>query len=292
MEETNTVADVVNGPTGELSGPAAPDSSGPPSRLERYLARTTTPMIIIAFVYLLIYSAQVVWVGASNSQKQALDVVGVALYMVFLLDFALRIYFSENRLRYILRNPIDLVVIVLPAARSLRVLRVFAALRVLVERGQRVNAGTAWLSLMLAVCLLVYVAALAVLDAERGAPDATITSLPDALWWGFVTVTTVGYGDEFPVTGLGQVTAVFLMLVGIGLLGSVTATVASWIADRFKQEEDVEQLAILKELQAIREELAVLRAAAGVPASGVVTTTDASASGVARGSAGPDEGDR
>ena len=130
---------------------------------------------------------------------------------------------------------------------------------------------------MVAVCLLVYVAALAVLDAERGAPDATITSFPDALWWGFVTVTTVGYGDEFPVTATGQITAVFLMLVGIGLLGSVTATVASWIADRFQQQEDIEQLAILEELRAIREELAVLRAAAGVPGDDSVATPDGGA---------------
>jgi voltage-gated potassium channel len=69
------------------------------------------------------------------------------------------------------------------------------------------------------------------------------------------------------VTATGQITAVFLMLVGIGLLGSVTATVASWIAERFQAQEDIEQLAILAELRAIREELAVLRAAAGVPAA-------------------------
>lgn len=270
------MADVVREAPGQ-PGDSATLSPASPTRLDRYLARTTTPMLVAAFAYLVVYTAQVVWIGANGAQSRILEGLALALYLVFLIDFALRIYMSEDRLRYIMRNPIDLVVIVLPAARSLRVLRVFAALRVLVERGQRVNAGTAWLSLMVAVSLLVYVAALAVLDAERGAPDATITSFPDALWWGFVTVTTVGYGDEFPVTATGQITAVFLMLVGIGLLGSVTATVASWIADRFQQQEDIEQLAILEELRAIREELAVLRAAAGVPGDDSVATPDGGA---------------
>lgn len=263
------MAEVVREVPGEPDDSATPDPATPDpatvSRLDRYLARTTTPMIVVAFAYLIVYTVQVVWVGASGTEGRILEGLALALYVLFLFDFALRIYMSDNRVQYVLRNPIDLVVIVLPAARSLRVLRVFAALRVLVERGQRVNAGTAWLSLMLAVTLLVYVAALAVLDAERGAPDATITTFPDALWWGFVTVTTVGYGDEFPVTATGQITAVFLMLVGIGLLGSVTATVASWVADRFQQQEDIEQMAILTELRAIREELAVLRSAAGIP---------------------------
>jgi len=239
----------------------AEDALDSPTRLERYLARSTVPMLVAAFLYLLIFTEQVVWVSATETQAQILEGLALLLYLVFLLDFAIRIFLSEDRWRYILRNPIDLVVIVLPAARALRVLRVFAALRVLFERGQRVNVGTAWLSLMAAVVLLVYVAALAVLDAERGAPDATIESFPDALWWGFVTVTTVGYGDEFPVTAAGQITAVFLMLVGIGLLGSVTATVASWIAERFEAQEDIEQLAILAELKELRAELALIKAA-------------------------------
>lgn len=241
------------------------NGSETPSRLERYVERTSTPILGLALFYLAIYSLQVLWLDMPPAVVSALDAIGLILYMVFVVDFGIRIYLSENRWRYIAGNPIDLVVILLPAARALRLLRVFVALRLLFSRGVRVNLGQAWLSLLTAVALLVYVAALAVLDAERFAPESTIVSFPDALWWGFVTVTTVGYGDEYPVTAVGQVTAVLLMLVGIGLLGSVTATVAGWVADRFEQAEDAEQLAILHELRAIREELLVLRAAVGVP---------------------------
>lgn len=237
------------------------DEGGSPTRLDRYVERTSTPILVAAFVYLIIYTEQVVWISATDSQARILEALALLLYAVFVVDFLVRIYLAQDRWRYILRNPIDLVVIVLPAARSLRILRVFTALRVMFDRGSRVNFGNAWLSVLLAAFLLVYVAALAVLDAERNAPDSTIENFPDALWWGFVTVTTVGYGDEFPVTTTGRMVAVFLMLVGIGLLGSVTASVAGWIANRFEEQEDEEQLAILAELKALREELATIKAA-------------------------------
>lgn len=76
---------------------------------------------------------------------------------------------------------------------------------------------------------------LAVLDAERGA-GGSIQTFPDALWWAFVTITTVGYGDFFPVTNIGRFVAVAVMVGGIALIGIVTATLASWIVERVTSE--------------------------------------------------------
>lgn len=72
------------------------------------------------------------------------------------------------------------------------------------------------------------IAALAMLDAERDADGATIHTFGDALWWGATTVTTVGYGDRYPVTTTGRIVATALMVVGISLVGVVTATIAAW----------------------------------------------------------------
>jgi voltage-gated potassium channel len=84
--------------------------------------------------------------------------------------------------------------------------------------------------------------AVTVLDAERNAPGANITSFGDALWWASTTVTTVGYGDRYPVTTEGRLIAVGLILVGIGLVGAVTASVATWIVSRVQREQRTREM--------------------------------------------------
>ena len=79
--------------------------------------------------------------------------------------------------------------------------------------------------------LLVLTAGLAVLDAEQNAPGSNITNIGDALWWAFATITTVGYGDYYPVTILGRMIAAALMVAGVAMLRTVTATLASWFVD-------------------------------------------------------------
>jgi voltage-gated potassium channel len=77
--------------------------------------------------------------------------------------------------------------------------------------------------------LLIYVSALSVFDAERAAEGSNIQTFADAFWWSIVSVTTVGYGDHFPVTDEGKMTAVLLMFVGVGLFSALTALLAAWV---------------------------------------------------------------
>ena len=86
--------------------------------------------------------------------------------------------------------------------------------------------------------LFVYIGALAVLDAEQDTPTANITTFGNALWWAVETITTVGYGDYYPVTLPGRLVAVSLMISGITVLGLVTATLASWLLDRVKNSPE------------------------------------------------------
>jgi voltage-gated potassium channel len=78
----------------------------------------------------------------------------------------------------------------------------------------------------------VYVIALAMLQTERNAPESTITTFGDALWWALVTITTVGYGDTYPVTAVGRFLAVLLMAGGIVIIGTASAIVVSYITER------------------------------------------------------------
>ena len=106
--------------------------------------------------------------------------------------------------------------------------------------------------------LLALVAALAVLDVERSSPDANITGFGDAIWWAVTTMTTVGYGDHYPVTSAGRVVAFGLMLGGIALLGTVIATLSSWLVQSVQAErEQAEDLqATVRRLEAKIELLA------------------------------------
>jgi voltage-gated potassium channel len=112
-----------------------------------------------------------------------------------------------------------------------------------------------------AVAVVGFVAALAMLDAERKNPDANIQSFGDAVWWAATTVTTVGYGDRYPTTTEGRYVAVGLMVTGIALLGVVTAALASWFVEKMsaaqeageRTEHEVAELAA--EIRALRSEL-------------------------------------
>ena len=94
------------------------------------------------------------------------------------------------------------------------------------------------------------------LEAERHAPDATITTGGDALWWALTTVTTVGYGDTYPVTGEGRVIAAVLMLVGIALFGSMSAIITSKLILP-KETKDHEEMR--REVRALHAEIKELR---------------------------------
>ncbi len=108
--------------------------------------------------------------------------------------------------------------------------------------------------------VIVFMASLAILDAERGG-DGPIQTFGDALCWSFTTITTVGYGDMFPVTTEGRFVAAGLMFCGIGVLGVVTGTFASWLVERVEEIEDIEEgvSASTADVASLREELRMLR---------------------------------
>ena len=105
----------------------------------------------------------------------------------------------------------------------------------------------------------VYVGALAVYEAERGAPDAHITTFGHALWWAMATITTVGYGDMYPVTTTGRVMASLMMIGGISLVGSITATIASWIVQTVSIDDQKQDAVTAAHIEDLRGEIAQLR---------------------------------
>ncbi len=153
----------------------------------------------------------------------------------------------------------DLLVVVLPLLRPLRLLRLVTLLSVLQRTAGAAFRERAVMYVIGASTLLVFVASLAVLDAERSADGSSITTFWDAPWWAFVSITTVGYGDFAPVTAMGRLIAGGLMLGGVALLGVVTVTLASWIVEQVAKQEEDARVATCGEIRALSHQIEQLQ---------------------------------
>jgi voltage-gated potassium channel len=189
------------------------------TRLERWEWRTgpwLTGLALLSFVILVVD-------GLLAADSPTVRIIDYLAWATFAADYAVRIHLAEHRWAFVWSHPLDLAAVALPALRVLRLLASIARVGALARRGQteRVLVTTT----LVAVTVVIGAAA-TVLDAERAAPESNITSFPDALWWAATTVTTVGYGDRFPVTTEGRLVGVLLMAVGIGVFGSIAAALA------------------------------------------------------------------
>ncbi|HEX9831811.1 MAG TPA: potassium channel family protein, partial [Mycobacterium sp.] len=174
------------------------------------------------------------------------DVTTWVVWGFFALDYSVRLCLADDRPRWFVRNVFDLAVIVLPVLRQLRLLRLVAVIHILNRLGRRRLRGRVAVYISAGSLLLAFVAALAVLDVERDDPASNIRSFADAMWWACATMTTVGYGDHVPVTDAGRWVGVMLMIGGIALLGSVTATLASWLIEAVRDEAEEERTTQLR----------------------------------------------
>ena len=142
--------------------------------------------------------------------------------------------------------------------RFLRILRVITAGQWLVSRGKHLAVGRTAAAVAVAVSFLAVVGGLAILDAERDAPDALIRNFGDALWWAFTTMSTVGYGDVYPVTTGGRMVAVAMMIVGVSLLGIVSATLAAGFLAQTQVVPDPAEAALLNKVDHLERQVAEL----------------------------------
>jgi voltage-gated potassium channel len=236
--------------------------------LERFERLTAWPMLLLSLAVIPLLVIPLV-VDPSSGARATFLALDWLLWAAFALEYGIRLYLAPRRWAFFRSNLVDLAIVILPFLRPLRVLRSARALRALraarvalfLMRGTKATRAVLTrhkLHYALAVTLVVVVGgALIVYEFERGMANANITSLPDALWWAMTTVTTVGYGDRFPVTGPGRGVAVVLMVMGIALFGLLAGSLASFfIETREEALTDPKLAEVAERLERIERKLA------------------------------------
>jgi voltage-gated potassium channel len=208
---------------------AAKPSGGRHDVVDRIEDVTKFPLAVLGVVWLVV--AIVVVTSTAHGNAPVFFVASLfGLWIVFLVEYAIRLFVSPDTPGYLKRRWAEPATVVLPVLQGWHVVgmeRVCIALREGELRLEGILKHHSLARVLLAAAGTIFVGAWLVLLFEQHVPGHNIHDYQDALWWAIVTVTTVGYGDKFPYSEGGRIVATFLMLVGIGLIGTLTATVAS-----------------------------------------------------------------
>ena len=227
------------------------------TKLQRWERHAEWPLAVAAVLFLVLFSRQVL-VQPQGREAHIVWAVDWAIWGLFVVDYVVRLCLADNRWHWFLRHLLDFAIVTLPLLRPLRLLRLLVLIEVLQKAIGDAFRGRIVVYTVSGVVLLIYTSSLAVFDKERYLHGATINSFGKALWWSITTVTTVGYGDVYPVTNTGRVIAVLLMIGGISLVGVVTAALASWIIERVTEEGSLMQAATVAHIEELRNEIRAL----------------------------------
>ncbi|NDU97491.1 potassium channel family protein [Spirosoma terrae] len=220
-------------------------------------------LVLSVYVVLALFVRELVPMHVDS--RQLLDQIDTGICIYFLFDFFLRFYLAPNKLKFLQWGWIDLLASipalnwfrlgqVVRVVRILRMVRAFRSMREFLTYIFRDRANGTLLVVLLSSILLMIFGAVAILYVER-VPGANIQTPSDALWWAFVTITTVGYGDRFPVTTLGRFIAAVLMIAGVGLFGTFTGYVANFFVEEEQEKEQGDIKELVNEIKLLRQKV-------------------------------------
>jgi voltage-gated potassium channel len=224
-------------------------------RVERTLERLTAVVrpydlfMLGLSVYVLLALAVETFFRLPPTTSAILEYADAGICVIFLADFLLNLVRARDKLAYLKWGWIDLIssiptIDALRWGRAVRLVRVIRVLRgvrsmkrlapfILARRGE----ATLLAAVLLSILMIVF-ASIAILQLEGDVAGANITTAQDAIWWAYGTITTVGYGDRYPVTTGGRMLAVTLMTTGLALFGTWTAFLASWFVEHKHPERE------------------------------------------------------
>ena len=216
------------------------------NEMPRELKSTSYEIFILLLSLLSLVNIAIgVMPGVDPLVKGVVGIMDVFITIIFFTDFLYRLFTAQSKSDYFLRNwgwadllasmPIQQFKIfrIFRVVKVIRLLRVFGPGRIFRELRENRAGSALFLTVFLVIIVLEFGGAL-IVAVEGDDPSANIKSAGDGVWWAFVTITTVGYGDRFPVTESGRLVGMLTMMLGVGLFGVLTG----FLANAFVPEED------------------------------------------------------
>jgi len=179
------------------------------------------------------------------------------IWIFFAIDYFARLSIAEDKKKFVRKNLLDLAAVALPFLPLLRAIRALAAVTVLSRRNRGSRSQQVTTSVVTLAFATWFVAGLAVTEAERHVDGANIQGVGDGWWWAITTMATVGYGDTYPVSPQGRIVGMSLMIMGVALLGTITASIASNF-NMTNNEDLVDEKSSASDLDVLKKRVAEL----------------------------------
>ena len=204
--------------------------------LQEWQKKTAFSTLILSLLYTASFVYPIYWYPVPSGIKTFCEITNYVIWALFLADYVIQVKLAPNKKKYIKGHLFELLLVAVPFFRPLRALRALVFTRQAGMRSRKALISSLPTVLVGAAVLMIIIMGAAVLDIERNAPGSNIHTPIDALWWGLVTITTIGYGDKFPVTNEGRLIAGILIIFGVAMISTLTATFAAWI---LSHEEEI-----------------------------------------------------
>jgi len=185
-------------------------------------------LTFLALAFLVAFSYPAFVNPVPSSTQTLLNIVQWVSWIAFAADLILGLYKAKDKKKYLMKHPLEVAAVLLPFLRPLRLLRVISFGSLVIQKVAVGRQFAITIKVIITSIFVAYISAVQITIIERDIDGSNIKNFGDGLWWAMTTVTTVGYGDRFPTTTEGRFLAVGLMIMGISLMGVITASVASW----------------------------------------------------------------
>jgi voltage-gated potassium channel len=195
-------------------------------------------LTFLALAFLVAFSYPAFVNPVPSSTQTLLNIVQWVSWIAFAADLIYGLFKAKDKKKYLMKHPLEVAAVLLPFLRPLRLLRVISFGSLVIQKVAVGRQFAITIKVIITSIFVAYISAVQITIIERDIDGSNIKNFGDGLWWAITTVTTVGYGDRFPTTTEGRFLAVGLMIMGISLMGVITASVASWFVKMGQNEKN------------------------------------------------------